>query len=112
MFNQVLLIGRLVEEPELHETSDGKVVTTIRVAVQRPFKNQERNEYDTDFINCTLWQNTAENTSKYAVKGAILSIKGRIREKQRVIDDDKKINMPEIVAERVTFIAKANNEKK
>ena len=39
MHNLVLLIGRLVNEPELVKTETGKKVLTIRLAVQRNFKN-------------------------------------------------------------------------
>ena len=35
MHNLVLLIGRLVNEPELVKTETGKKVLTIRLAVQR-----------------------------------------------------------------------------
>ena len=38
MHNLVLLIGRLVNEPELVKTETGKKVLTIRLAVQRNFK--------------------------------------------------------------------------
>ncbi len=111
MLNQVILIGRLVQEPQLNETNDGKLVSTIRLAVQRPFKNSETNDYEVDFINCTLWQGTAENTTKHAEKGSVLAIKGRLIERQRTIDDDKKIMVQEVVAERVTFIATPNSNR-
>ena len=42
MHNLVLLIGRLVNEPELVKTETGKKVLTIRLAVQRNFKTERR----------------------------------------------------------------------
>ena len=65
MLNQVVLVGRLTSDPELRKTDDGKNVTTIRLAIQRPFKSGETNEYETDFISCTLWQGIAEATVEY-----------------------------------------------
>ena len=53
MLNQVVLVGRLVRDPELRETEEGKKVTNITIAVPRSYKNID-GEYDTDFIDCTL----------------------------------------------------------
>lgn len=50
MHNLVLLIGRLVNEPELVKTETGKKVLTIRLAVQRNFKNPD-GIYEADFLD-------------------------------------------------------------
>ena len=68
MLNQVILVGRLVKDPELKQLDDGRVVTTITLAVQRNYKNAETGEYDTDFIYCTLWAGIAENTVEYCLQ--------------------------------------------
>ena len=47
MLNQAVLVGRIVQEPELKDTEKGKV-TNITLAVPRSFKNSN-GEYDTDF---------------------------------------------------------------
>lgn len=47
MLNQAVLIGRIVQEPELKDTEKGKVAN-ITLAVPRTFKNMN-GEYDTDF---------------------------------------------------------------
>ena len=54
MHNLVYLIGRLVSDPELKTTENNKEYTTITLAVQRNFKNQD-GIYETDFIKCSLW---------------------------------------------------------
>lgn len=48
MLNQTVLVGRLVREPELHESENGNKVTSITLAVPRNYKNIS-GEYDTDF---------------------------------------------------------------
>jgi len=50
MLNQVVLVGRLVKDPEVKSTSDGKKVSHISLAVSRNFKSTETGKYETDFI--------------------------------------------------------------
>ena len=58
MLNQVVLVGRIVRKPELRESEKGKKLTFVTLAVPRSFKNMN-GEYDTDFIDCVLWDNVA-----------------------------------------------------
>ena len=98
MLNQTVIVGRLVDSPEVRETESGKKVTNITLAVQRSYKN-ENGEYDTDFVDCTLWQGVAENTAEYCRKGDILGVKGRLETSIDQIDD-KKIKKMNLVAEK------------
>lgn len=111
MLNQVVLVGRLVRDPELRETSDGKSVTNITLAVSRNYKNSETGEYETDFLKATLWSGIAENTVNYTKKGSVLGIKGRVISRSIETEDGKKYNCPEIVAEKVTFISTKKDEE-
>ncbi len=110
MLNQLVLVGRLVKEPELKETENGKKVTKITIAVPRNFKN-DKGEYDADFIDCTLWSSVAENTAEYCNKGDMLGVKGRVQ--TRIIENDNgsKMKKMEIVAERVTFLEKSKSHQ-
>lgn len=106
MLNQVVLVGRLTKEVEVKEMEDGKKVAHIELAVGRSIKNAD-GEYDTDFIDCTLWNGVAEKTAEYCHKGDILGIKGRIQ--TEVIDDVKQTS---IIAEKVTFLSSHKPEDK
>jgi single-strand DNA-binding protein len=48
MLNQVVLVGRLTEDPNINELENGKKVTTVNLAVQRSFKNSD-GIYETDY---------------------------------------------------------------
>lgn len=110
MLNQVVIVGRLVANPELKELEDNKRVCDITLAVPRPFKNQE-GEYETDFISCTLWNGVAENTLEYCHKGDLLGVKGRVQTNSYDKDGEKHYSM-NVVAEKVTFLtSKQHNEK-
>ena len=108
MLNQTVIVGRLVDSPEVRETESGKKVTNITLAVQRSYKN-ENGEYDTDFVDCTLWQGVAENTAEHCRKGDILGVKGRLETSIDQIDD-KKIKKMNLVAEKVTFLSSKSKE--
>ena len=110
MLNVVTLVGRLVETPELKVREGDLMVSTITLAVTRPFKNSD-GEYDTDFIRCVLWEGIARNTCEYCQKGDIIGLRGRISMKAAEISfpcelevHKKKINVLEVIAERVVFI--------
>lgn len=75
--NKVILIGRLVADPEMRYTQNGKAVSSYRLAVDRQFKQEGQPE--ADFINCIAWGKTAEFAANYLKKGTKIAIEGRIQ---------------------------------
>jgi single-strand DNA-binding protein len=75
--NKVILIGRLVADPEIRYTQSGKAVASYRLAVDRPFKQDGQQE--ADFINCVAWGKTGEFAGNYLHKGTKIAIEGRIQ---------------------------------
>ena len=104
MINKVILVGRLTKDPELKYLEDGKAVTSITLAVNRNFKNQQ-GDYDTDFLNCTLWQKNAENTANYCRKGSVIGVTGRIQTRNYENQDGAKVYVTEVIAEGVKFLS-------
>lgn len=109
MLNQTVMVGRLVDEPKLQKLEDGKKVTNMTLAVPRSFKNAN-GEYDTDFVDCTLWNNIAENTCEYCKKGDLVGIKGRLQTDLYEKDGETRKSM-RLVAEKVTFLSSARNHE-
>lgn len=110
MLNQVVLVGRIVKTPELRLTETGKKIATVTLAVPRNYKNMS-GEYDTDFLECTLWTNIAENTAEYCQTGDMVGVKGRIQTRVIQNEDGSKKKKTEIVAEKVTFLAQSPTKK-
>lgn len=104
MLNQVILVGRLVYDPELRTLEDGRSVTTITLAIQRGYKNAESGEYDTDFIKCTLWTGVAESTVQYCKKGSVIGVKARLSQRYHECEEGKGFSYPEVIADKITFI--------
>ena len=78
MYNKVILIGRLVADPELHKTSTDKSVARATLAVNRRYKDQN-GEREADFITLVVWEKLAETLVSYANKGSLLSVDGELR---------------------------------
>lgn len=110
MVNQLVLVGRLVRDPEVIER-DGRKLSTITIAVQRPFKNIE-GEYEVDYINCVLWNSIAENTSVYCKQGDVVGVKARVQSNSYEDKDGEKRYSMDIIAERISFVASKDTEKK
>lgn len=109
MINHIILVGRITQTPELQLTENGKKMSEITLAVPRPYKNQN-GEYDTDFLDCTLWTTIAETTAEYCQVGDLIGIKGRLQSRMIEKEDGSKYKKSEIVAERVTFLTSKNSK--
>jgi single-strand DNA-binding protein len=103
MINQVTLVGRLTRDPELRLTTEGTSVTSVTLAVNRPFRNQQ-GELGADFVQCTLWKKVAENTVQYCRKGSLVGVTGRIHTHSYENQEGKRIYVTEVIAENVRFL--------
>ncbi len=108
--NNFICAGRIVADPEVKTLDDGKTVSNITVAVPRSYKNSE-GVYETDFIDCTLWGNTANTTAEYCKKGDVIGVKGRLETKTYEDQDGKKVKKMEVIADRITFLATNTKSK-
>lgn len=111
MVNQIILVGRIARAPETKVTENGKKYATLTLAVPRNYKNVN-GEYDTDFLDCTLWSAVAESTSEYCNTGDMIGVKGRVQTRIIESPDGVKRKKTEIVAEKVTFLTSNPNRKK
>ena len=110
MLNQIVLVGRLTRNITVNKSENGVKVATITLAVPRSFKNSD-GVYDTDFIDCVVFDSIAENTSEYCSKGDIVGVKGRVQSRLEE-KEGKKENIIEIIAEKVTFLSSHTKEEK
>ncbi len=103
MINNVVLVGRLGNDPELTYTQSGTALCKFRLAVSRP-PRRDSNEDETDWLNIVCWERTAENVSQYLDKGALVGIEGRIQSRSWERDDGSRGYSVEINAYRVNFL--------
>ena len=103
MLNRIVIMGRLVADPELRTTPAGVAVATVRLAVDRDFKNKQTGERETDFINVVAWRQTAEFISRYFTKGRMAVVEGRLQIRPYTDRDGNKRTAAEVVAENFYF---------
>jgi single-strand DNA-binding protein len=104
MLNQIILVGRLTHDIEVKILEDGRKVSDLTLAVQRPFKNME-GAYETDFIRCTAWEGLATAIESYCTKGVMVALKGRVQTWKYEVDEEKKLTMLDVIAERITYLS-------
>lgn len=103
MINRVVLVGRLVRDPEMRYTQSGIAVTRFTLACDRPFTGQEGKK-ETDFIDCVVWRKQAENVAQYLKKGSMAGVDGRLQISSYEGQDGQKRYRAEVVADSVRFL--------
>ena len=103
MLNRIIIMGRLVRDPELRTTQSGVSVTSFTLAVDRDFKNRDSGEKSTDFIDVVAWRQTAEFICKYFTKGRMAVAEGRLQIRDWKDRDGNNRRSAEVVADNVYF---------
>ena len=109
MLNKIIIMGRLVRDPELRRTGSGTAVTSFSLACDRDFKSQS-GEKETDFIEAVAWKNTAEFVSKYFSKGRMAVVEGRLQIRDWTDKSGNKRITAEVVADNVYFADSKRSE--
>ncbi|MBE3575620.1 MAG: single-stranded DNA-binding protein [Firmicutes bacterium] len=109
MLNRIILVGRLVADPQMRFTNNGVEVTTFTLAVDRQFRNPQ-GEKQTDFIDIVTWRKLAQICNDNLHKGRLVAVEGRLQ--IRSYEDQNKIRRKaaEVVADNVQFLDRSNRE--
>ena len=103
MINNVVLVGRMTRDAELRYTPSNVAVATFSLAVNRNFKGAN-GERETDFINCVIWRQQAENLANWAKKGALIGITGRIQTRNYENQQGQRVYVTEVVADNFQMV--------
>lgn len=102
MLNKVILMGRLVDTPELKTTPANVSVCTVRIAVDRDYTDKDGNR-PCDFITVVFWRQTAEFVCKYFNKGSMIALVGQVQTRSYKTKEGATRYTTEIVAESASF---------
>ena len=102
MLNRVILMGRLVSDPELKTTNSGLSVTSFRIAVDRNYVKSGE-ERKADFIDIVCWRGTAEFVCRFFGKGSMIALEGQLQTRTYQAKDGTNRYVVEVVADNVSF---------
>lgn len=106
--NKVILIGRLIKDPDIRTgTNDTKIARYI-LAVERQYR--KNNERTSDFINCVALGKNGEFTEKYLHKGMKIAIVGSWQTGNYTDKDGKKVYTNDCLVETHEFAESKKNQ--
>lgn len=107
--NKVILMGRLVRDPEISSSTSGTTFARYTIAVDRRFKKE--GEPDADFFNCTSFGKQAEFVEKYLKKGTKIVVSGRLQNNNYTNKDGQKVYDVRIMVEDIEFAESKNSDE-
>lgn len=105
--NEVVFVGRIVNQVVLRQTTSGNEVVNNSIAVRRQRRNKDGN-YDVDFIPFTAWNQHARILDQYVKKGDQIALKGRMISRSYVDKDNTTRYVVECVVETLTLLNNNN----
>ncbi len=101
--NQVVVVGNLVDDPELRFTPQGVAVANFRIAVSPRFKdaNGQWKDGETSYFRINCWRQLAENVAETLTRGSRTMVVGRLKMRQWETQDGEKRSVVEIEADEV-----------
>lgn len=103
--NKVILMGRLVKDPEIRYTQSGKNVATFVLAVNRQVgKDAPADAPKADFIPIVAWNKIADVAGNYLSKGRQVLIEGHMQVRNYEAQDGSKRYVTEVITEKIDLI--------
>jgi single-strand DNA-binding protein len=107
MFQQLMLIGNLGNDPEMRYTPSGDPVTSFSLAVNRVWNDRSgQRQEKTIWFRVSAWRKTAEIVSQYASKGSRVLVVGEIEEPRIYTDrnGEQRVSL-DVTAQNVRFLS-------
>jgi single-strand DNA-binding protein len=110
MLSEIMIIGRLGADGETHITPSGVTVGTMRVAVNRRWKQKKTNtpQEATDWFRVVLFDDRAEKIVPYAKKGTLVYITGRPQATAWKNKEGEIVAQMEIICSNLRFLSPRN----
>ncbi len=102
--NRVILIGRLVRDPELKYTQNGTAVSNFSIANNRTYSVSGDKKEQVSYFNCIAWGKSGELIVQYCKKGQRIALEGRLQQRSWDDQSGNKRQVVEIVVENFQFL--------
>lgn len=104
-YNSAMLIGRLVRDPDIRETSSGVKCAQFTLATGKRWKDRSGNvQESTQFIPVVVWRGGAAVVERYCHKGSRVFVEGEIQVRSYDGKDGVKRWVTEVVANRIGLL--------
>ena len=103
MLNEIVVMGRMVRDPELRRTGNGTAVASFTLACERDVASKDAEKKEVDFIDCVAWRGTGESAAKYFSKGRLAAVTGRLQFREWTDKEGKKRRNAEILVDHIYF---------
>ena len=104
--NNVVLLGRLVRDPDVRYTQT-TAVAKFTLAVDRRIKKD--GEASADFINCVAFGKTAEVIEKHVYKGNKIAVAGHIQTGSYTNKEGQKVYTTDVIVDAMDFCESKNS---
>jgi single-strand DNA-binding protein len=82
MFQQIIIIGRLGQDPEVRMTQTGQAVASLTVACSEKWTGKDgKREEKTTWFKVISWGKLAEICGKYLKKGSLVQFVGKMEQR-------------------------------
>ena len=103
MINNIVIVGKIAEAPEIKETVMGNKVCSLLLDVERNFPNAD-GVYQSDFIPITLWRGMADEAYAHCQVGTLIGVKGRLQTHDARSKAGNEFRSLNIIAETITYL--------
>ena len=103
MVNRVLLMGRLVKDPELRKTNSDVSFATFTLAVDNRVREADGTR-GTIFIDCRVFREQAESLVKNTRKGSRIAVDGSLNQRNFERKDGTKGKTIEVIVDGRTKV--------
>ncbi len=102
--NNICIVGRIGQDPELKNTPNGIPVTSFTLAVKRP-----KVKDTTDWLPCVAWRQSAEYLCKYGKKGNLVAVTGVLTTRSYADKDGNKRTAYEILVDALNLLSESDS---
>ncbi|MDD4987232.1 MAG: single-stranded DNA-binding protein [Dehalococcoidales bacterium] len=106
MYQKLMIVGRLGNDPVMRYTPTGRAVTSFSVATGRSWIDSSGQKHDnTVWFRVSAWEKLAETCNQYLKKGRMVMVEGELEEPRayKTKDDEWKASMT-VIARQVVFL--------
>lgn len=108
--NRVVLVGRMVRDPELRHTPAGAAVCSFSLANGRSYTQGSEKKEQTSYFDIVAWSKLGELIAEYCKKGTQIAVEGRLQQRTWNDSEGNRKSKIEVVADNIQFLAKPKDQ--